>query len=395
MCHTAKIFLKTISILVPLVSCSLFEKKEALSSKELLPQIEVTPQEWSWQAPFPYSTSDPKRRPSAIPVDQDSMVLLGYYRFNRSLTDSKTTTPELFQQQISYLKQHSFQFVGLPQLQNDSAKSSARNPKVALLFEGWSESLPEVWTDIQKENIPVLIFINSTEIGLQASKEFFESIKKSPLVSFGLKAPILPSKIDNEAKKLEAFWGQPITAFSYPINEVSGFRKEIERLGFKFGINHFSGAVSTTSDKLFLSRFPINNNYGQINGQTKNGFEIRAFSLPLDLRVQDVPQDSRQEFKKEILSFEINKSVHDPRSLHCFYNDTEVPRIARLAKHSNFSASMKNWGHRFELSLRKPTQTSVTQKGNEPPILRCTLLGHSAEGKRPPRYYWGSVLIPN
>ncbi|MCC8991617.1 MAG: hypothetical protein LM514_03355, partial [Streptococcus sp.] len=192
----------------------MFEKKEALSSKELLPQIEVTPREWSWQAPLPHSTSDPKRRPSAIPVDQDSMVLLGYYRFNRSLTDSKATTPELFQQQISYLKRHSFQFVGLPQMQTDSNRSSARNPKVALLFEGWSESLPEAWIDLQKENIPVLIFINSTEMGLQVSKEFFESIKKSPLVSFGLKAPSLPSKIDYEAKKLEAFWGQPITAFS-------------------------------------------------------------------------------------------------------------------------------------------------------------------------------------
>lgn len=393
--HMVKIFLKTISILVALVSCSLFERKEALPSKDLLPQVEVFPQEWSWQAPFPHSTSDPKRRPSAIPADQDSMVLLGYYHFNRSLTNSKTTTPELFQQQISYLKQHSFQFVGLPQLQNHSAKSSGRNPKVALLFEGWSESLPEAWIDIQKENIPVLIFINSTELGLQASREFFESIKKSSLVSFGLKAPSLPNKIDSEAKKLEAFWGQPITAFSYPINEVSGFREEIERLGFKTGVSHFSGAVSTASDKLFLSRFPINNNYGQINGQTKNGFEIRAFSLPLDLRVRDSALDSRQESKKEILSFEINKGVHDPRSLHCFFNDTQIPRIARLAKHSNFSISMKNWGHRFELSLRKPTQTAVAQKENEPPILRCTLLGNSAEGKRPPRYYWGSVLIPN
>lgn len=389
--HTAKIFLKMISILIPLVSCSLFEKREIFFSNELLTQAEVFPREWSWQAPFSYANSDTERSPSAVPVDQDSMVFLGYYRFNRSLTDPKTTTPELFRQQISYLKRHSFQFVGLPQIQHDSARPSVRIPKVAILFEGWSESLPEAWIDLQKENIPVLIFINSTEMGLQASKEFFESIKKNSLVSFGLKAPSLPTKVDSETKKLEAFWGQPITAFSYPINEVSGFRKEIERLGFKTAFNHFSGAVSTASDKLFLSRFPINNNYGQIKGQTKNGFEIRAFSLPLNLRLQDAPQ----KFEKEILSFEINKRVHDPRSLHCFYNDIEIPRIARLAKHSNFSASMKNWGHRFELSLKKPSQDSVVQKEQEHPILRCTLLGHSAEGERPPRYYWGSVPIPN
>ena len=154
--HKAKIFLITISILVPLVSCSLFEKKEALSSKELLPQLEVTPQEWSWQAPFPHSTSNPKRRPSAIPADQDSMVLLGYYHFNRSLTDSKTTTPELFQQQISYLKQHSFQFVGLPQMQSDSKKSSVLNPKVALLLRAGPNHSPKSGLISKRKIFPCL-----------------------------------------------------------------------------------------------------------------------------------------------------------------------------------------------------------------------------------------------
>lgn len=393
--HTTKSLLRVVSLLLPLASCSLFEKKEALPSNELSTQTEENPQEWSWPAPFSHSISDKKRGPSAVPIDQDSMVLFGYYHFNRSLTDSKSTSPELFRQQISYLRQHNFQFINLPQIQNDSARPSVQNPRVAILIEGWSESLPEVWDDLQKENIPVLIFINSTEIGSHASKEFFESTRTNPLVSFGLRAPSLPSKIDYETKKLKAFWGQPITAFSYPINDVSGYRKEIERLGFKTGVSHFSGAVSTASDRLFLSRFPVNNKYGQINGQTKNGFEIRAFSLPLDLRVRDSGLDSQQKFKKEILSFEINKSVHDPRSLHCFYNDTEIQRIARLAKYSNFPVSMKNWGHRFELSLRKPTQTPVSQKETQPPILRCTLLGRSAEGKRPPRYHWGSMLIPN
>ncbi|MCB0384009.1 MAG: hypothetical protein KDD43_01350 [Bdellovibrionales bacterium] len=363
-----------------MVGCGLIFSACGTMSRPSVP-LDSTPVEWAYDDSVGEVTSS-HRRPQAI-AQLPSVVALAYYGFAESVDSPLTTTPELFRQQVEYLKLQNFSFFDLAQWKA-SERQILGNQQILLTLEGWSPGHPEILKEAQTQRIPLVIFLNSKDLLNPEAKSYLIANRNNPLITFGLRGSQLTQSLKQETKELGKLLGQPPKVYSYPAGEdPSMLKSTVKDLGYQLAMTHLSGAVGRETDPLMWPRFPLNNRHGQLLGPQKNGFEIRAFALPLELK----SLEAKEFFSTNKLFIGITTQIHDARRLNCFFNGSPVARIMRTAQHKHFAASTKNWGHRYEISLK--------EKPKGPPVLRCTLLGQPGNSSLPPRFHWGTVRIPS
>ena len=95
---------------------------------------------------------------------------------------------------------------------------------------------------------------------------------------------------DDISKSIEIFkkkLGKNSNFFSYPFGEYSlEFKKIIKEFGFKFAFGQHSGVIDDTKDLWALTRFPINEKYGEVKR-----FNTLMKTLPLKYK-NISPEDS-------------------------------------------------------------------------------------------------------
>ncbi|MCB0364441.1 MAG: hypothetical protein KDD68_03585 [Bdellovibrionales bacterium] len=352
-----------------------------VSAKKWPPSENGQPLEWSYpQSVGPFEMSP--RGPQAI-EKHPSLVALAYYGFSNNPSDSMATSPELFRRQVAYLEVQSFGFMNLKHwLPTKSRLSEDR--QILITIEGWSSESDSLLQETLDKKIPVVLFLNSLDLKNSEAISFVQRQAQNPLLSVGLRGTGMAKSINEELHQLADLTGSRVSLFSYPVSsDPRPIKVDLQSAGITLALTHLSGAIGSESDPLLWPRFPINNHHGQLLGPQKNGFEIRAFSLPMDL----TSLEDKNFLQTNRLFIGITTQIHDARRLNCFFNGSPVARIMRTAQHKHFPASMKNWGHRYELSLK--------EKPEGPPLLRCTLLAQPGSKSQPPRFHWGTVQLPS
>lgn len=341
----------------------------------------------TWSAPLEWSKPDAlppfdfsPRTPQSL-TQQSSLVALAYYGFGDPASSPQATPVELFWQQINYLKQHQFAILSLNEAQR-RLQQNGSDRQVVITIEGWSSPLENILKELSAKNLPVTWFLNSQDLKIPEVAKLIDEYKKNPLIALGLRGTGIGGQLLPEKHLLARHWGSAPLAYSYPAGEAP--RSVIDALknaGIPLGLTHFSGAIGPETDPLQWPRFPLNNKFGALLGPTGNGFEVRVHSLPLELKSlspERLPQQQRH-------FVGITTRIHDARPLNCFFNGTPVARIIRTAKNEHFEASMKNWGHKYEINVQKMPP--------EVPLLRCTLLAMPGNDTTPPRFYWGTIPL--
>lgn len=342
----------------------------------------------SWTPPLEWSLPDnlgptnfAQRAPQSL-ENQTAVVALAYYGFGPPTDGAQMTPVELFNKQISYLKERGFAFLSIA----DARRSQEQNRpglQVAITIEGFSAPLEQIFKELSSKAIPVTWFVNSQDLKIPAATKLIEEQKKNPLLQLGLRGTGIGGQLLPEKQGLSRIWGSAPVAYSYPTGEnPRSLLTALRQSGIPVGLTHLSGAIGRESDPLQWPRFPLNQRFGALMGPTGNGFEVRVHSLPLELKPLEVgrwPQ-TNQHFVG------ITTRIHDARPLSCFYNGTPIARIIRTAKSEHFAASMKNWGHKYEINLQAAPAEAT-------PLLRCTLLAAPGSDSTPPRFYWGTIQL--
>ena len=361
---------------VGLAACSCPNKISPGPSKNL----STTPLEWQYPDSLgPLGSTD--RGPQAI-SGLTGVVTLAYYGFHPDPNLSAVTDPSLFRQQLGYLKQNGFKFLTLDEALK-AAQDSSHDRQVLITIEGWSKNFAEQFAHLVREKIPVTLFLNSRDLHDSQAQEFLSQHRDHHLLSLGLRGTEMLKSIGREKALLSQLLGRVPLAFSYPTGQDPNlWLEKVKASGFSTAFSHFSGVAYKNTSPLLWPRFPLNNKFGQLVGNKKNGFELRVHTLPLGI----AHLNSDRFPQTRIFYVGVETEIPDARLLNCYYNGAPVARVARLAKHEAFAASMKNWGHRYEIRLR--------DKPKGAPLLRCTLLAKPGTNKHPPRFHWGTLRLP-
>ena len=170
-----------------------------------------------------------------------------------------TVSPEMFEKQLLFLKQHGYTTIGETELLQayKAAKSSVQKPVLLTFDDGHADNYTALFPLLQKHQSRALIFLITDRVGPPGylTWEQIGEMKQSGLVDFGShscshrRLRSLPDEeIKHEVTKskqvLEEKLGGPIYSFCYPFG-AGGFDKRVRpqvlKAGYKFDFSTKKG----------------------------------------------------------------------------------------------------------------------------------------------------------
>ena len=105
--------------------------------------------------------------------------------------------------------------------------------------------------------------------------------------------------------------------FSYPFGEYSKFIKDYISQNFRFAFGQHSGVIDLNKDKYELPRFPINENYGELNR-----FKSIINSFPLEFK-NLAPEEKKLTNENNPPEFEVEffEDQKNLNNINCYSNE--------------------------------------------------------------------------
>lgn len=187
-----------------------------------------------------------------------------------------TVSPEMFAQQLDFLKQHGYTPISEQDLHRayTEGKTDIKKPVILTFDDGHADNFTALFPLLKKHNVPVLIFLITDRVG-NAGYLTWDQVRQmhqSGLVSFGShtcthrRLRSLPDEeiwqeITQSKKILEEQLGAPVLSFCYPFG-AGGFDKRVRpkvlQAGYVFDFSTKKGVNPWpwTGKRTLLRAFP-------------------------------------------------------------------------------------------------------------------------------------------
>jgi len=190
-----------------------------------------------------------------------------------------TVTPEVFERQMRFLKEHNYQVITLEEVA-DIIKNKKKVPAraVAITFDdGYKNNYTYAFPVLKKYNFPATIFVIINEMGAPAGNSLtwddILSMQASGLITIGshtLTHPLLTeltsaerikNEIEGSKKALEEKLGREVNTFCYPAGRFNGkIRQVVIDAGYKVAVVTNPGKKTSDSDIFAIKRLRISRN---------------------------------------------------------------------------------------------------------------------------------------
>ena len=201
-----------------------------------------------------------------------------YHRFNENKYPSTNTRMDIFDKQISLIKDLDYEFYD-PKIFLDEFKNPKNKKKILITIDdGFKSFYNEAWPYLKKNKIPFILFVSTEPVGKNGYMTWDEikEIDDSGIGYIGHHSHTHEYLIDMEesefikdietaTKIFKEKLGYIPPIFSYPFGEYSLFMKNYISKNFKIAFGQHSGIIDINKDKFELPRFPINEKYGELN----------------------------------------------------------------------------------------------------------------------------------
>ena len=209
--------------------------------------------------------------------NDEGVLSIMYHRFNESKYPSTNIQIDVFLEQIQLIKDLNYAFIH----PNDFQKKfevSKKQKKILLTIDDAFQSFYEVaWPILKKNKIPFVLFVSTEPIG-NPGYMTWEQIKEIQKEKFSIighhshSHEYLIEKSNQEfiedIEQANIIFQDKIgyipKLFSYPFGEYSDFMRNYISKNFDFAFGQHSGVIDLNKEKFQLPRFPINENYGEI-----------------------------------------------------------------------------------------------------------------------------------
>lgn len=269
---------------------------------------------------------------ASFPATAD-LVVLQYHHISDSTPPSTSTSTSLFRGQIDLIEELELTVAPLQAATRQALDGElADQQTLAISFDDAYES---VYTRaaplLDKREYPYTIFINTDAVGKHGymSWEQLRELGKKPHVTLAnhtsdhAHLPRRPDEgkdewrqrvtesLDKAQKVLEDQLPGTAPLFAYPYGEYDEALETMVEQRDWYGYGQQSGAIGETSASTRLPRFPMANQYGQLNGLkiklTSKALPVEAETLPAGI-VTDNPPELTLRFTRQL----------DPKRLTCF-----------------------------------------------------------------------------
>ena len=221
------------------------------------------------------------------------ILSLMYHRFNESRYPSTNIQMDIFKQQIKIIKNLKYNFYNPKDLKKKFHTPKMEKKILITIDDAFSSFYDVAWPYLKKENIPFILFVSTESVGKNGYMTW-DQIKELEIESTAyignhshthsylvdLKNEDFIIDVNTSSAIFKEMLGYNPIFFSYPFGEYSSLIKKYISKNFEFAFGQHSGIIDINKDKHELSRFPINEKYGDLKR-----FEFLINLNPLQYKV--------------------------------------------------------------------------------------------------------------
>jgi len=200
-----------------------------------------------------------------------------YHRFNESRYPSTNIQMDIFIDQLELIRNLKYDFINPEKFQKQFNIAKKQKKILLTIDDGFKSFYKFAWPYLKENKIPFILFVSTEPIGKNGYMTWdqIKEIEKESFATIGHHSHTHEYLIDKSDKEFvqdiqkanmifEKEIGYIPKLFSYPFGEYSEFMRNYISNNFNFAFGQHSGVIDLNKDKFQLPRFPINENYGEI-----------------------------------------------------------------------------------------------------------------------------------
>ncbi len=200
-----------------------------------------------------------------------------YHRFEESKYPSTNIQMDVFENHLKQIIASGFEFVNPNLFPQIFSEEKSKKKFLLTIDDGYLSFYKNAWPYLKDNKIPFLIFISTEAVGKSGymNWEQINEIEKYDFVSIGNHSHSHDYLVNFDfeefkkdiKKSIEIFevnLGYNPIFFSYPFGEWDLNQKKYISDYFQFAFGQHSGVIDLNKDKHELPRFPINEQYGDM-----------------------------------------------------------------------------------------------------------------------------------
>ena len=269
------------------------------------------------------------------------IIALMYHRFDEHKYPSTNIQMDIFKEQISIIENLGINFLHPKNLNEEILKPDKIKKILLTIDDGFQSFYENAWPFLKEKNIPFILFISTEAVGKKGYMKWIhiKELEKSGLAVIGNHSHTHNYLVDEKdediiidlEKSINLFkknLGYSPEIFSYPFGEYSSsFKQIVKKYDFKFAFGQHSGVIDLTKDFFELPRFPINENYGEIDR-----FKFIVNTMPFQFK-KIYPENKYIKLNEnppniKIIFFEEQKNL---KNITCFSNEGNLWRKSKIS----------------------------------------------------------------
>ena len=209
--------------------------------------------------------------------EDEGVLSIMYHRFDENKYPSTNIRMDIFIKHIKLVEDLGYEFIHPDEFQKNF-NIPKKNKKILLTVDDAFSSFYKIaWPFLRKNKIPFILFVSTEPVGNKGYMTW-DQIKEIVNDEFAIVGhhshshDYLINKsdrdfIDDIETANQIFYkeiGYVPNLFSYPFGEYSEFMRQYISRNFSYAFGQHSGVIDINKEKFQLPRFPINENYGEM-----------------------------------------------------------------------------------------------------------------------------------
>ena len=237
---------------------------------------------------------------------------------------------EVFVEQIEMIKNANYEFYDIQEF-IDNFNQPKNKKKILITIDDAFSSFYEIaWPFLKENRIPFILFVSTEPVGNKGYMTW-DQIREIEQESYGYIGHhshthdyLIEKSEEDFIKDIEMAskiflkeLGYVPNLFSYPFGEYSKFMKDYISENFSFAFGQHSGVIDLNKDKYELPRFPINENYGELDR-----FKSIINFFPLEFK-NLIPEEKKLSNKNNPPEFEVEffENQKNLNNINCYSNE--------------------------------------------------------------------------
>ena len=253
-----------------------------------------------------------------------------YHRFDENKYPSTNIKMEVFVKQIEMIKNANYEFYEIQEF-IDNFNQPKNEKRILITIDDAFSSFYEIaWPFLKENRIPFILFVSTEPVGNKGYMTW-DQIREIEQESYGYIGHhshthdyLIEKSEEDFIKDIEIAskiflkeLGYVPNLFSYPFGEYSKFMKDYISENFSFAFGQHSGVIDLNKDKYELPRFPINENYGELDR-----FKSIINFFPLEFK-NLIPEEKKLSNKNNPPEFEVEffENQKNLNNINCYSNE--------------------------------------------------------------------------